>query len=430
MSDTIAAIATGASVSAIGIIRLSGPKAIDAVEKLFAPMPLEDRKLAYGELHSAEGELLDLCLCTVSHAPNSYTGEDTAELQCHGSPAVLCAVMDEFRKLGIRQAGPGEFTKRAFLNGKMTLTNAEAVADIIEAESKESAVNAASQLGGAISKKAQIIYSDLTDICSHFHAVIDYPDEDIEDFQIDSYKTVLENAKGVLSKLLNTAESGKVLKDGIPTAIIGHPNAGKSSLLNALLGYDRAIVTATPGTTRDTIEEKVNIGNLVLRIIDTAGIREASDESEQLGIQRSYDAAKNAKLVINIIDGTTDDVPIDNAYLCVYNKCDLDGFSGGEINISAKTGEGIEALKKRIVSMFPMPDVPSGEILTNIRQTEAVREALEYIISSIDALNNKETPDVILTEIEGAMNAIGQLDGKTIREDITNQIFSRFCVGK
>lgn len=430
MADTIVAVATGSGLSAIGIIRLSGPDAISAVSALFSPMPKEDRKLAYGELKSPGGGLLDLCLCTVSHAPNSFTGEDTAEIQCHGSPVNMRSILDELFKLGVRQARPGEFSKRAFLNGKMTLTGAEAIIDLVEAETAEAARNAAGQLSGAISRRTDAIYDGLVDICSHYHAVLDYPDEDIEDFRIRDYKSQISGFCAVLRQLLSTAESGAVLKEGIPTAIVGKPNAGKSSLLNALLGYDRAIVTANPGTTRDTVEEKLKIGGVLLRLIDTAGLRDAEDEAEKLGVERSRKAIENARLVINVIDGTENDSPLNDEYLAVYNKCDLPGFKGGEINISARTGEGIDALRKKIEEMFPLPEVPAGEILTNARQIEAVKTALDYLNAALYALEDGATPDIVLTECEGAMQAIGELDGRTVREDVTDRIFQRFCVGK
>ena len=453
MSDTIAAIATGASVSAIGIVRLSGDNAISAVKELFFPFSgkdvemWEDRKLFYGQLKTGNGRLLDLALCTVSRAPNSYTGEDTAELQCHGSPMVLRTVLEELFRLGVRQAKPGEFTKRAFLNGRMELTSAEAVVDLIEAETLEAAQNAAGQLSGAIGKKTDRIYSALVDICAHFHAVLDYPDEDIEPFLMEEYRTVLEKSKRELSGLLKTFDRGKLMNSGIPTAIVGRPNAGKSSLLNALLGYDRAIVTAVPGTTRDTIEEKAILGDVLLRLIDTAGIREASDEAERFGVERSFAAMNSASLVIVVIDGsvpfTEEDAALvetaekaPNAVVAV-SKRDLEGYSHKTLQtvlpvleISSETGEGIEELERVVSAFFPIPSAPAGEILTNTRQAEAVSLALEYLSSAIQALSSSSTPDIVLTEVEGAMNAIGELTGKTIREDVTERIFSRFCVGK
>ena len=453
MSDTIAAIATGASVSAIGIIRLSGENAISAAEGLFTPLSgeklslREDRKLIYGSLTGHSGKLLDLCLCTVSHAPASYTGEDTAELQCHGSPTLLRAVLEELFALGVRQAKPGEFTKRAFLNGRLELTAAEAVADLIDAETVEAAENAAGQLSGAISRKTDGIYSSLVDICSHYHAVLDYPDEDIEPFLLENYKGIMKNAEATLSALQKTYDRGKLMNTGIPTAIIGRPNAGKSSLLNALLGYDRAIVTAIPGTTRDTIEEKIRIGQNVLRLIDTAGIRETADEAEKLGVERSYAAISGASLVIAVVDGSVAFTEEDSAILrfaenapkaiVAVSKQDLPGFSSAlvrtalpVVEISAETGEGIDALEAAIQEMFPLPSVPAGEILTNARQAEAVSLALEYIKASLHALDMGETPDIVLTEAEGAMQAIGELSGRTVREDVTERIFARFCVGK
>ena len=453
MPDTIAAIASGYSLSAIGIIRISGELAVSAAEKLFRPCSgepvsrMEDRKLVYGELRSDTGELLDLCLCTVSRAPHSYTGEDTAEFQCHGSPVVLRAVLDSLFRLGLRQAKPGEFTRRAFLNGKMELTSAEAVADLIDAETEEAAKNAAGQLSGAISKKTDSIYHKLVDICAHYHAVLDYPDEDIEPFVLGEYYGSLQRAADTLTRLLKTYDRGKMMNAGIPTAIVGRPNAGKSSLLNALLGYDRAIVTDIPGTTRDTIEEKWRLGNVVLKLTDTAGIRDAADEAERLGVERSYAAMDRAALVIVVVDGTTSFTPEDEqllayakkapAALLVLSKKDLPTFQNiisdagiPAYALSAETGEGVDRLEEAIAELFPVPDVPAGEILTNARQAEAVTLALDYLHAAITALENGETPDIVLTEAEGAMNAIGELSGRIIREDVTNRIFSRFCVGK
>ena len=452
MSSTIAAIATGAQVSAIGIVRLSGERAIELVDTLFRPLSgramrdTPDRQLVYGRLCDREGELLDLCLCTVSRAPHSYTGEDTAELQCHGSPVLLRLVLEELFALGARQAGPGEFTKRAFLNGCLELTSAEAVADLIDAESAEAARNAAGQLSGAIGGKIDTIYRALTDISSHYHAVLDYPDEDIEDFQLRSYASTLVGAEEQLNALLRSFERGRLLRSGLPCAIIGRPNAGKSSLLNALLGYDRAIVTAVPGTTRDTVEEKLRLGKLTLRLIDTAGLRDTADEVERLGVERSRAAMEAAGLLLLVIDSSEPLTDEDRALLRRAERADKSVvvLSKGDlapavtaldtplpvVGISARTGEGIDELERTIDALFPLPPVPAGEILTNARQAEAIRRALESLSAAREAMEAGETPDIVLTETERAMNALGELTGRSIREDITNRIFARFCVGK
>ena len=456
MTDTIAAIATGGIVSAIGIVRVSGSEAISVADKIFRAFSGvklengENRQMYYGELHDADGRLLDLCMCTISRAPNSYTGENTVEFHCHGSPVVLAEALRSLFSHGVRQAEAGEFSKRAFLNGQMDLTQAEAVIDLIEAHTPAAANNAAAQLQGAIKGKLDTIYSTLIDIMAHFHVKIDYPEEFIDEFDTDNYVCILQGVFDELTHMLATHARGKVLRDGVPTAIIGRPNTGKSSLLNALLGYDRAIVTDTPGTTRDTIEEKLLIGNTLLRIIDTAGVRSTEDAVESLGVMRTFDAVKRSSLVLLVFDGsevlTQEDfdslslIPESVSKILVVNKSDLPQALGDQelsslgieyCRICAISGDGLDGLEDLIKKAVPEPaNHPAGEIITNARQAEAISRGRDCIFRAIDAIAASVTADAVLTDVEDALKAIGEVTGKEMREDIVARIFERFCVGK
>ena len=453
MSYTIAAVSTGVCVSAIGIIRLSGEDAISIAEKAFTltnQKPLSeaaDRKLLLGDLHDKQGRVIDNCCAILSRAPHSYTGENTVEFHCHGSPAVLAAGLESLYTAGARPAGRGEFTKRAFLNGKLALTQAEAVIDLIEADSADAAANAAGQVTGVLQKKLAPIYNDLTNLCSHFHAVLDYPDEDIEDFGLVSYESNLKADAQALYALLQTYGQGRILRSGVAAAIVGKPNVGKSSLLNALAGYDRCIVTDIPGTTRDTVEETVVVGNTKLRLIDTAGIRQTDDTVEAIGVERSKAAVENADLVIFVCDGSKPLSDEDEAIieLCanrehavaLINNTDLGKMVVPSdlpfmyvIEICAATGEGLDLFADLVETMFEGTMPCDGSVLTNARQYDAIRRAYDAMLCALQGLKLGLTPDAVLTDVEEAMLAMGEVTGATVREDITARIFERFCVGK
>ena len=453
MSYTIAAVSTGNVVSAIGIIRLSGDDAIAIAEKVFtlnnqkSLSDAPDRKLLLGDLHDKQGRTIDNCCAILSRAPHSYTCENTVEFHCHGSPAVLAAGLESLYIAGARPAGRGEFTKRAFLNGKLALTQAEAVIDLIEADSADAAANAAGQVTGVLQKKLAPIYDDLTNLCSHFHAVLDYPDEDIEDFGLSSYESSLRSDAKALYALLQTYGQGRILRSGVAAAIVGKPNVGKSSLLNALAGYDRCIVTDIPGTTRDTVEETVMVGPTKLRLIDTAGIRETADTVEAIGVQRSKAAVENADLIIYVCDGSQELTEEDEAIidLCadqenaiaLINKTDLgqtvfprDLPFMNIVEISAKDGKGLDSFSDLVETMFEGTMPCDGSVLTNARQYDAIRRAYEAMLSALQGLKLGLTPDAVLTDVEEAMLSMGEVTGATVREDITARIFERFCVGK
>lgn len=453
MAHPIAAIATGLVRSGIGILRMSGDGCIDLANRVFALYngqalsSLPDRKLARGTLFDAQNRPIDEAMVFVSHVPHSYTGEDTVEFQCHGSPAVLTAGLSALLSNGFHQAGPGEFTKRAFLNGQMDLTQAEAVIDLIDAETADAAANAAGQVAGVLRKQLDPIYDSLMDICSHFHAVLDYPDEDIEPFRLQAYADTLNSASKKLDMLLSSCRRGNFIKNGVQTAILGAPNAGKSSLLNALAGFDRVIVTDIPGTTRDAVEQTVTLGRHLLRLLDTAGIRDTSDTVEHLGVERSFQAAQSCQLAFFVVDGSKpltreDEAAMDAALQapdaiailnkqdlpCVIDPCELP-FSY-VIPVSCAKQEGLDLLEQALDMVFDDEAPCDGSILTNARQADAIAKSRASIEAALSSLRLGMTPDAVLVDVEAAMEALGEATGRVVREDITNRIFERFCVGK
>lgn len=459
--DTIAAIATGGNPTAIGIVRVSGEGCFDVCGRVFQAAngkafgEQEPRKMVFGGMLDSQGRCIDRGLAVRFPGPRSYTGEDSAEFHCHGSPVVLRELLNALAAAGARQAKAGEFTRRAFLNGRLDLTQAEAVVDLIDAETAAAARNAAAQLDGGLRRTLEPIQDALLDVSSRFYAVVDYPDEDIGDIRPEQIARALESADEKLTVLLAACRRGKVLKSGVRTAIVGRPNAGKSSLLNALAGYERAIVTDIPGTTRDTVEEAVLCGGVLLRLTDTAGIRDTEDTVERLGVERSRRAAEQADLILAVVDGSADVTAEDltvlrlagdsgKPWLLLASKKDLvrnaravgivgqgERLPAAQIAVSSVTGEGLEELENAVAALFPAGDPKeTGSLLTDQRQEEAARRARDAVRRAGEALAAGLTPDAVLTDVEEALDALGELTGRTAKEEIVSRIFSRFCVGK
>jgi len=460
MADTIAALSTAPMKSGVAVIRISGKKALEIAGLVFRPLEkggLKPRKMTYGLLVNLEGHVLDNILAVWFKAPHSYTGEDIVEFHCHGSLAVINAALSALYSSGARPAAAGEFTKRAFVNGKMDLSQAEAVGDLIESETEEAAINAAAQVGGALSRELGAIYDRLLDVLAHFQAIVDYPDEDIEDFEISAAAQTLEESASRLERLADGYKRGKVLREGLDCAIIGKPNVGKSSLMNALVGYDRAIVAPIAGTTRDIVEAYAKIGGVTLRLHDTAGIRQTDDYVENIGVEKALETAKSSSLIFAVVDGSQplaeDDIRVLETAavkrsILLVNKIDIAGKASGgllsdgplrewsgkfafALEVSAKTGRGFEKLEDAVLKLFAAGDLkPDGTLITNARQEGACRTAAEMLRNAVSALSGGYTPDMVLYDVEQGLERIGGILGKNTPEDVIDRIFANFCVGK
>jgi tRNA modification GTPase len=450
MTDTIAAPATAPARAALGVLRVSGPDALDIAARLFDGLrDLPDRHMAYGRITDGAGGTLDTGLAVVFRAPRSYTGEDVAEFHLHGSPAILTAVLQALCRHGARPAGPGEFTKRAFLNRRMDLTQAEATLDLIQSETVLAARNAAEQARGALGRAVRAVYESVTGLIAHFQAAVDFPEEDIAGPDTDALRETLAQAQTALQRLLGSYARGRVLRDGARAALVGRPNTGKSSLLNALLGYDRAIVSDLPGTTRDTLEESVRLGGVLLRLTDAAGLRHTADATEAEGTVRAVRAAQDAELLLAVLDGSEPLREDDRAVLALaggaphalvlVNKSDLSqkldlsalGEFGPIVSVSAKTGAGLDTLADAVGEMFHVEHWESdGTALSNLRQYDALARAGEALREADAALRDGMTPDAALGELETGLDALAEALGRRVSEDVVNGIFSRFCVGK
>lgn len=454
MSKTIAAVATGNSVSGIGVIRISGDDAIEIAQKVFKAMDgtplssLNGYTAKYGNVYY-NGESFDNAVVLVFRNPKSYTGEDVVEISVHGGIFIVEKTLEAVFAAGAVPAQAGEFTKRAFLNGKIDLAQAEGVAALISAQGQEAAKASFNLLQGSLSNKITKVLDELINCSASMAAWVDYPDEEIPELQEDALQETLEKVKSALDELLKNYENGIVMTQGVDTAIVGKPNAGKSTLMNMLSGVEKSIVTHIEGTTRDIVENSVRLGNMVLHLSDTAGIRESDDVVEAIGIKKAIEKIDSASLILAVFDGSSplndDDRMLiesckDKPCVAVVNKTDLEGrLEIDEIKahfdnivfISAKNQDGADALEKTVKSLLGVENFDSSQpILANKRQKLCVSNAYEHICQALDGAQMGITYDAINVMIDSAVDELLSLTGKKATEEVVNNIFSRFCVGK
>ena len=457
METTIAAISTAMSESGIGIIRVSGPEALDIVSRIYRSKggkkdinKVPTHTIHYGYIYDGE-ELIDEVLVMVMRAPRTFTGEDTVEIDCHGGVYAMRRVLETVLKNGAKTASPGEFTKRAFLNGRMDLSQAEAVMDVIQAKNEYALKSSMEQLRGSVQKAIREIRKDLIYHIAYIESALDDP----EHISLDGYSQelleIVEKAQEEIAHLLKTASDGKMIKEGIRTVILGKPNAGKSSLLNVLVGENRAIVTEIEGTTRDILEEYINLHGISLRMIDTAGIRETEDIVEKIGVNRARDMAKEADLILYVVDSSR---PLDEndeeiismldsrKAIVLYNKTDLEPkvdmkalkerVNRPVISVSAKEETGIRELEKEIKNMFFSGEISFNDevYITNARHKEALMEAAESLRLVKNSIEMDMPEDFFSIDLMNAYESLGRIIGESVGEDLVNEIFSKFCMGK
>ena len=445
--DTIAAIITPPGIGAVSLIRLSGPQSFPIIQEIFSKDLSQEKThtIHYGRIQDSEKSTIDTVLVFILRGPKSYTGEDSIEISCHGGNFVTQKVLKRTFEVGARPANPGEFSLRAYLNGKIDLAQAEAVQQLISAKNSLALDAAEKQLEGALSKKIETFQKEITDIGAILEASVDFPEEGLEFGTKESLLIDLEKISTKMQSLQNTFHHGKMLSTGISLCLLGSPNVGKSSLMNALLKKERAIVTPVAGTTRDLLEEDLYLGNLHFRLIDTAGIRETDEEIEQEGIKRAKKTGENADLILFLLDASKpiteseqellNTVPKEKTVL-IWNKIDLK--SPPEIvwnttaSISAKEGIGIDALEKTLQDFLFKKNAPSKEevILSQERHFQALNNAIKHLEAVMDGLKTDLSPEFLTSDIRASLNALGTIIGTNVQEDILSSIFKNFCLGK
>ena len=457
IDDTIAAIATPLGEGGLAVVRISGPEALAVADKSFLPVGKNSHKPSAAASHTIHygkvvrgGKAIDEVLLAVMRAPRTYTCEDTVEITCHGGILPARLVFDTLLENGARPAGPGEFTRRAFLNGRLDLAQAEAVADVIHSRTELALAAANEQLAGQLSKRINELRDEMMKTLAHVEAHIDFPDEDIAPDTRAQLLQRLDHGMGFMDRLLQTANEGQILRRGIRAAIVGRPNVGKSSLLNQLLGRDRAIVSPIPGTTRDTIEEMANIRGLPIGLIDTAGLRAARDEIEQEGIRRSHETLTRAEFILHVIDAseplTDEDQKVFEAFadkkrILVRNKIDLPvklsklALSGSDlpsVDVCCLSGQGIENLKDIIREQVWSGEIGTEmlQVMINSRHQDALMRARGAAQRAAEALRNGVTLELVALDLRIAVSAIGEIVGKTATEDLLDCLFGQFCIGK